>query len=117
MKKRLFIILFLPGFAGVLSLLLLDLSAFASLIPNADVPPITSAIKILGLIQPAVLVGVSNDRTRALSYCVSGGESCWGVFLNRLPGKQCDGNSDQQRMHDEAERDPQCSTRSAAARG
>ena len=59
MKKRLFLILFLIGFAGVLSILLIDLSAIASLIPAADVPPITPAIKILSLIQPAVLVGVA----------------------------------------------------------
>jgi hypothetical protein len=59
MKKRLFLILFLLGFAGVLSVLLIDLSALAALIPAADVPPITPAIKILSLIQPTVLVGVA----------------------------------------------------------
>jgi hypothetical protein len=59
MKKRLFLILFLLGFAGVLSILLIDLSALAALIPAADPPPITPAIKILSLIQPTVLVGVA----------------------------------------------------------
>lgn len=60
MKKRLFLILFLLGFAGVLSILLIDLSALAALIPAAaDAPPITPAIKILSLIQPTVLVGVA----------------------------------------------------------
>ena len=59
MKRRLFLILFLLGFAGVLSILLIDLSALAALIPAADPPPITPAIKILSLIQPAVLVGVA----------------------------------------------------------
>jgi hypothetical protein len=59
MKKRLFLILFCLGFAGVLSVLLIDLSALAALIPAADVPPITPAIKILSLIQPTVLVGVA----------------------------------------------------------
>ena len=58
MKKRLFLILFLLGFVGVLSVLLIDLSALGSLIA-ADVPPITPAIKILSLIQPTVLVGVA----------------------------------------------------------
>lgn len=60
MKKRLFLILFLLGFAGVLSVLLIDLSALASMIPAAaDAPPITPAIKILSLIQPTALVGVA----------------------------------------------------------
>ena len=59
MKKRLFLILFCLGFAGVLSVLLIDLSALAAMIPVADVPPITPAIKLLSLIQPAVLVGVA----------------------------------------------------------
>ena len=59
MKNRLFLILFLLGFAGVVSILLIDLSALAALIPAANAPPITPAIKILSLIQPAVLVGVA----------------------------------------------------------
>ncbi len=59
MKKRLFLILFSLGFAGVLSVLLIDLSALASFIPGADVRPITPAVKILSLIQPTVLVGIA----------------------------------------------------------
>ncbi len=60
MKNRLFLILFLIGFAGVVSILLIDLSAVAALIPAAaGAPPITPAIKILSLIQPTVLVGVA----------------------------------------------------------
>jgi len=59
LKKRLFLILFCLGFAGVLSVLLIDLSALAALIPAANAPSITPAIKILSLIQPTVLVGVA----------------------------------------------------------
>ena len=60
MKKRLFLILFCVGFAGVLSILLIDLSALAALIPAAaDAPPITPAIKVLSLIQPAGLVALA----------------------------------------------------------
>jgi len=59
-KKRLFLILFCVGFAGVLSILLIDLSALAALIPAAaDAPPITPAIKVLSLIQPAGLVALA----------------------------------------------------------
>lgn len=59
MKKRLFLILFLLGFAGVLSILLIDLSALVALIPATNVPPITLGIKILSLVQPGVLVAVA----------------------------------------------------------
>jgi Type II CAAX prenyl endopeptidase Rce1-like len=59
-KTRLFLILFCLGFAGVLSILLIDLPALASFFPTgSDVPVITPAIKILSLIQPTVLVAVA----------------------------------------------------------
>jgi hypothetical protein len=59
MKKRLFLILFFSGFAGVVTVLLIDLATLASFIPAADVPPITPALKILSLVQPTVLLGVA----------------------------------------------------------
>src|SRR6185503_4680365 len=59
MKKRLFLIVFFLGFAGVLSILLLDLSAIASLLPGATEIPFTPAVKILGLIHPTVIVGAA----------------------------------------------------------
>lgn len=61
-KTRLFLILFLAGFAGVLSFLLLDLSAVVALFPappGSKPPTITPAIKALSLIQPTVLLAVA----------------------------------------------------------
>lgn len=58
-KKRLFLILFFAGFAGIASILLIDLAGLVALVPRsagADIPPITPAIKVLSLIQPAVLL-------------------------------------------------------------
>lgn len=61
-RIRLFLILFLAGLAGVVSFLLVDLSAMVALVPaspGSEVPTITPALKILSLIQPAVLLGVA----------------------------------------------------------
>ena len=61
-RTRLFVILFLAGFAGVLSILLIDLSAVISILPlldNSNVPPITPLIKILSLIQPSILLALA----------------------------------------------------------
>jgi CAAX prenyl protease-like protein len=61
-KTRLFIILWLAGFAGVLSFLLVDLSALIAQFPvvaRAEVPQITPAFKVLSLIQPTVLLSVA----------------------------------------------------------
>jgi len=59
MKKRLFLILFFLGFAGVVSVLLIDLQSIAALIPASGAPTITPAIKVLSLIQPTILLGVA----------------------------------------------------------
>ena len=61
-KTRLFLILFLAGFAGVLSFLLVDLSALVALVPispGSERPNITPVFKILSLIQPTVLLAVA----------------------------------------------------------
>jgi len=61
-KTRLFLILFLAGFAGVVSFLLVDLSALIALFPVPSVsspPSITLGIKALSLIQPTVLLLVA----------------------------------------------------------
>jgi hypothetical protein len=61
-KTRLFLILFVFGLVGVLSFLLIDLSAFVALLPvpaGSEVLTITPVIKVLSLIQPAVLLGAS----------------------------------------------------------
>lgn len=57
-----FVILFSAGMAGVYSTLLIDLPALVALLPipaGTEIPPITPAIKLLSLIQPAVLVAVA----------------------------------------------------------
>jgi len=61
-KKRLFLILFLAGFVGVLSFLLVDLAAIIALVPlrpGIERPAITPAFKVLSLIQPTVLLAVA----------------------------------------------------------
>ena len=61
-KTRLFIILLTAGLAGVFSLLLFDLSALVALLPvpaGAGIPQITPAIKLLSLIQPAILLALA----------------------------------------------------------
>lgn len=58
-KTRLFFILWLAGVAGVLSFLLVDLSALLAQLPvpaGTEVPRITPALKLLTLIQPTVLL-------------------------------------------------------------
>ncbi|HSD47077.1 MAG TPA: hypothetical protein VLB87_10645, partial [Pyrinomonadaceae bacterium] len=61
-KTRLFIILWCAGVVGILSFLLVDLSAFLRVLPlpaGTAVPQITPALKLLSLIQPAVLLSVA----------------------------------------------------------
>lgn len=61
-KTRLFVILSSAGLAGVLSFLLVDLSALVMLLPapaGAEIPQITPAIKLLSLIQPAILLALA----------------------------------------------------------
>ena len=61
-KTRLFIILWLTGFAGVLSFLLVDLSALLTQLPvpaGTKVPPVTPAFKVLSLIQPTLLLSIA----------------------------------------------------------
>lgn len=63
-KTRLFLILWAAGFLGVLSLLLLDLNALFRIIPLPagqtldDLPP-PALLKVISLIQPAVLVSLA----------------------------------------------------------
>ncbi|HLA11739.1 MAG TPA: CPBP family intramembrane glutamic endopeptidase [Pyrinomonadaceae bacterium] len=61
-KIRLFMILWLAGFAGVLSFLLVDLTKLLAQLPTpagTETFQVTPAIKILSLIQPAVLLSVA----------------------------------------------------------
>jgi membrane protease YdiL (CAAX protease family) len=61
-RKRLFLVLFLAGLAGVVSFLLVDLAALIALVPlpaGSQPPVITPAFKVLTLIQPTVLLAVA----------------------------------------------------------
>jgi hypothetical protein len=61
-KPRLFLILWLSGLTGVLSLLLIDLNALIRILPlpaGTEVPAITPALRLLSLIQPAVIMSVA----------------------------------------------------------
>lgn len=61
-KTRLFVILWLAGLAGVLSLLLVDLDALIAILPvpaRTEIPTITPALKLLSLVQPAVILAVA----------------------------------------------------------
>ena len=60
-NTRLFIILWLAGFGGVLSLLLIDLDALIAILPvpaGTDIPPIP-VLKLLSLVQPAIILSVA----------------------------------------------------------
>ena len=61
LNTRLFVILWLAGFGGVLSLLFIDLDALIKSFPvpaGTEIPPIT-VLKFLSLIQPAVILSVA----------------------------------------------------------
>jgi Type II CAAX prenyl endopeptidase Rce1-like len=84
--------------AGVLSVLLIDLSKLIALLPGGiDVPTITPLIKILSLIQPAVillaavLIGIVLSPKVGLSApfaeCVAAGGKCFPVLRPQgVPG-------------------------------
>jgi hypothetical protein len=59
---RLFVILLLAGLAGVLSILLIDLNGLIAILPippETEIPPITPALKLLSLVQPAILLALA----------------------------------------------------------
>lgn len=61
-KTRLFLILWSAGVVGILSFLLVDLSALLRQIPmpaGTEVPHITPIFKLLSLIQPTVLISIA----------------------------------------------------------
>ncbi|HEY0083227.1 MAG TPA: CPBP family intramembrane glutamic endopeptidase [Pyrinomonadaceae bacterium] len=72
-KTRLFFILLTAGLAGVLSFLLVDLPALVALLPvpaGVEIPQITPAIKLLSLIQPAMLLALAVFSGVALAHKV-----------------------------------------------
>jgi hypothetical protein len=61
-KTRLFIVLWLAGMSGILSFLLVDLNALIAILPlpaGTEVPMSIPALKLLSLIQPAVILAVA----------------------------------------------------------
>lgn len=61
-KTKLFVILWLAGMAGVLSFLLIDLSALLASFPlpaGTKIPPFTPMLKLLSLMQPAVILSLA----------------------------------------------------------
>ncbi len=99
-KTRLFLILWLAGLAGVLSLLLIDLKALIAILPlpaGTEIPMSISMLKLVGLIQPAVilsvavLVGVALASKVGLSSPVaeaaaSGGDAVSALKPQIIPG-------------------------------
>ena len=99
-KRRLFLILFFSGFVGILSFLLVDLSAMVALVPvppGSEPPIIKPAIKILALVQPtvlllvAVIIGIALAPKVGLSSpfaeCLAAGERCFPALRGQLvPG-------------------------------
>ena len=60
-RTKLFAILFFAGFAGILSFLLVDLSAVIAMVPPTDGTKLPSPwlLKVLSLIQPTVLLALA----------------------------------------------------------
>ncbi len=61
-KARLFVLLWSAGMAGVLSFLLVDLTALVALVPvtaGTRVPTITPSLKLLSLVQPALMLSLA----------------------------------------------------------
>jgi hypothetical protein len=61
-RIRLFTILWLAGLTGILSLLLVDLNALIAILPvpaGAEIPTITPALKLLSLVQPAIILSAA----------------------------------------------------------
>lgn len=61
-RMRLFVILWLAGMAGVGSLLLIDIPGLVAnvpLPPGTVIPPFTPALRILSVVQPAVILSLA----------------------------------------------------------
>lgn len=93
-RMRLFVILWLAGMAGVGSLLLIDIPGLVAnvpLPPGTVIPPFTPALRILSVVQPAVilslaiLAGVALASKVGLSSPVAeaiASSRPWGAALN-----------------------------------
>ena len=60
-QTRLFLILFALGFAGVVSLLLIDFDALLTLLPSTttEITTISPALKLLSMVQPSLILAVA----------------------------------------------------------
>jgi hypothetical protein len=61
-NTRLFFILWAAGIAGVLSFLFVDLDALIKILPvtpGTEIPTMTPALKLLSLIQPAIILSIA----------------------------------------------------------
>ena len=61
-RTKLFLVLWLAGMAGVLSFLFVDLSELIAQMPipaGKEVPVVTPALKLLSLVQPAVILSIA----------------------------------------------------------
>ena len=61
-KTKLFIILWLTGMAGILSILLIDLEALIAILPlpaGTEIPLSTPLMKLFSILQPAVILSVA----------------------------------------------------------
>ena len=99
-RLRLFLILFIAGMLGVLTVLLLDVQAIIAILPIEDrsaVPEFTPVIKLLSLIQPAVILAAAVIIGIALAPAVglrapaaeagAGGGDVWAAIRPQiLPG-------------------------------
>jgi len=90
---RLFVVLLLAGLTGVVSLWLIDLNGLLSVLPTppeAEIPTVTPALKILSMIQPsfllaaAVFVGVALAHRVGLSSPVAEAVANGGDVLSAL---------------------------------
>ena len=69
-KTRLYLVLWVAGFIGVSSILLIDLNALIALLPvpaGGESPRITPALKLLSLVQPAALLALAVFAGMALA--------------------------------------------------
>lgn len=61
-RLRLFLILFIAGMVGVLTVLLIDVQGIIAILPiedKSEIPEFTPVIKLLSLVQPAVILAVA----------------------------------------------------------
>jgi membrane protease YdiL (CAAX protease family) len=87
-KTRLILVLWVAGFIGIVSLLLLDFDAFIALLPAeaaAEVPRVTVGLKLLSLVQPAVFLTLAVFGGAALAPKVGLSAPAFEAWTTREP--------------------------------